>query len=123
MRDITRLVPGRIAVLQFVIVVAIFAAAGPEIIAAMEMTVLLELLGASLFLTAYVAGAKLAMLGFWRASQDILLPAAQTAVIRSDAPKAQKALAFVYVSGYVAWCMGFSFVIVSYGHHVFGIIL
>ena len=49
----------RIALLQTAIAIAIPLAAGPEIFLAMEMTALLEVLGAILFLAAFAAGAKL----------------------------------------------------------------
>lgn len=55
----------RTAQLQACIAIAIALAAGPEVFAAMEMTVLLEMLGATLFLTAFAAGAKLMASRLW----------------------------------------------------------
>ena len=95
----------RIALLQAGIAMAIVLAAGPEIFAAMEMTALLELLGAILFLTAMAAGAKLVALSIWSAITNIVLPAPQVAVVRSDAPAPVKALASAYVVAHAAWCL------------------
>ena len=53
----------RKALLHTAIALVIALAAGPEIIAAIEMTTLLELLGASLFLAAFRAGATLVAVG------------------------------------------------------------
>lgn len=45
--------PSRQALLHMAIAAAIAVAAGPDIVAAMELRILLELLGAALFLTVY----------------------------------------------------------------------
>lgn len=107
----------RITLLQAAIAIAIAIAAGPEVIAAMEMTMLLELLGASLFLTAFAAGAKLAAMTLCRAVYNIVIPAAQMSVLRSDAPAAQKALASVYVLGHAGWCLVFPLIVVMCGQY------
>jgi len=99
----------RIALLQVCIAMAIFAAAGPEIFAAMEMTALLELLGALLFLTAFAAGAKLVALSVWRAICNILLPAPQVALVQSDASLPAKALASLYIAVHAAWGLALFF--------------
>jgi len=93
----------RIALLQAGIALAIALASGPEIFAAIELTTLLELLGASLFLTAFAAGAKLTAMSLWRAACNILLPAGQIAVIRSDAAVTAKAQALIYCAVNAAW--------------------
>ena len=95
----------RIALLQAAIAIAIPLAAGPEIFLAMEMTALLEVLGAILFLTAFAAGAKLLALSIWRAICRLLLPAPQIALLRSDASPPAKALALIYVTAHAAWCL------------------
>jgi len=48
----------REAFLKFLLLVAIMMSAGPEVVTAMEMRILLELLGATLFTTVFVVGAK-----------------------------------------------------------------
>jgi hypothetical protein len=96
----------RRALLQAAIGFAIVSSAGPEIFAAMEMTALLEVLGASLFLTAFAAGAKVAALNLWRAARNIALPAAQIYVIRSNAAVPAKAQALVYCAVNAAWWSG-----------------
>jgi len=101
----------RIAPLHACIVIAIALAAGPEIFAAMEMTALLELLGATLFLTAFAAGAKLVVLNMWSALCRIALPTPQLAVVRSDASFSAKALALVYVTAHAAWYLALAFIV------------
>jgi len=95
----------RIALLQAGIAIAIALAAGPEIFVAMEMTAVLELLGAMLFLTAMTAGAKLVALSIWSAICNILLQAPQVAVVRSDASMPVRALAAIYVAAHATWCL------------------
>jgi hypothetical protein len=95
----------RIALLQAAIAIAIPLAAGPEIFLAMEMTALLEVLGAILFLAAFAAGAKLLALSVWQAICRLLLPAPQIALLRSDASPPAKALALIYVTAHAAWCL------------------
>jgi hypothetical protein len=99
----------RIALLQAVIAMAIALAAGPEIFAAMEMTALMELLGAILFLTAMAAGAKLVALNIWNAVYNIARPAPQVAVVRSDASIPANALALIYVTAHAIWCVAMAF--------------
>jgi len=106
----------RIALLQASIAIAIALAAGPEIFAAMEMTALLELLGATLFLTAFAAGAKLVALSLWSAFCRIALPAPLLAVVRSDASTSAKALALVYVTAHATWCLTYVFIVGAWTH-------
>jgi hypothetical protein len=101
----------RIALLQAGIAIAIALAAGPEIIATMEMTALLELLGATLFLTAFAAGAKLLALSMWSAFCRIALPAPQLAIVRSDASTPAKSLALLYVTAHATSCLTFVFIV------------
>ena len=93
----------RIALLQAGIAVAIALAAGPEIYAAMEMTALLEVLGAILFLTAFAAGARLLAMRIRGALCRVLLPAPQVFFLRSNASTPAKALALIYVTTHAAW--------------------
>jgi hypothetical protein len=53
----------REAFLKFAIVVAIMLVSGPELIPALEMRILLEILGATLFTAAFIAGGRLVLLG------------------------------------------------------------
>jgi len=95
----------RIALLQAVLAMAIALAAGPEIFVAMEMTAVMELLGAILFLTAMSAGAKLVVLSLWSAIRNIAFPIPLPVVVRSDASIPAKALALIYVTGHATWCV------------------
>jgi hypothetical protein len=90
--------PRRLVLLHVVIVLAIAMAAGPEVILAMEMTTLLEMLGASLFVTAYFAGARLAAITVARSAREFILPATHLAVIRADASWREKAPTLVSVA-------------------------
>ena len=62
--------------LHYLIILAIGLAAGPDIIAAMEMRILLELLGATLFLTVFATGARLALEPSLSLLENALLPGA-----------------------------------------------
>jgi len=113
----------REAMLFMAIAVAISLAAGPEIFAAMEMTTLLELLGASLFMTAFVSGARLALMRLWDAIERVLLPAPQMVVVRFSASTPAKAAALIYVSARAAWCLAFVLIIGAWSHHTFRLIV
>jgi hypothetical protein len=95
----------RIALLQAGIAIAIALAAGPEIFVAMEMTALLELLGAILFLSAMAAGAKLVALNICNAIYNIAFPVPPVAVVQCQASVPAKALALVCVTGLATWCV------------------
>jgi len=71
----------REALLKFLIVAAIFLCAGPEIAAALELQILLELLGTALFITAFIAGARLVVSSLGESLRGSLLYAAPVALI------------------------------------------
>jgi hypothetical protein len=71
----------REAFLKVVIVAAIFLLAGPELVAALEWQVLVEMLGATLFTTAMIAGAKLALMNLGERLRGSLLPVAPVALL------------------------------------------
>ena len=95
----------RIALLQAILVIAIALAAGPEIFLRMEMTAVLESLGAILFLTAMAAGAKLVALNIWSAIREIAFPIPLPFVVRPGASVPANAFAFVYVAAHATWCV------------------
>ena len=111
----------RMGLLQVALAVLITLAAGPEIVAAMEMTALLELLGASLFLTAYAAGARLLAVSLGRALFDIAFPAMQVVILRSDASPGVKAAAASCVLFQVTWCLLAAVIAGVYGHHLWSL--
>ena len=74
----------RIAVLQAVLAITIALAAGPEVFAAMEMTAVMELLGAVLFLTAMSAGVRLLALDIWSSIRSIVFPIPLPITVRAD---------------------------------------
>ena len=94
----------RLLALQAVIAVVITVAYGPEIFAAMEMTALLELLGASLFLTAFGAGLRLKLIEVFRALRSVLAPVGQLDLIRANARPRLKAQAAVSIAINATWC-------------------
>jgi hypothetical protein len=67
--------------LKLVIVLAICLSAGPELYAALELQILLELLGATLFTVAFIAGAKLALLNLVDNLRRVWLPVAPAALM------------------------------------------
>jgi hypothetical protein len=95
----------RIALLQAVIAIAIALAAGPEILAAIEMTALLELLGAVLFLVAMSAGARLVALRVRSAIHDSLFLVPPGFVLRCATSIPARALALLWITGHATWCL------------------
>ena len=95
----------RIALLQTVLAMAIALAAGPEIFVAMEMTAVMELLGAVLFLAAMSAGVKLAVLGICETLRNIACPIPLPVFVRPDASIPAKALSSAYVVAHATWCV------------------
>lgn len=89
-------------------------AAGPEIFAALELQILLELLGAALFMTAFTAGARLALLDLGKLVLDLLVPPAHAAILRGDARHFERGLAAIHVLGRFAACACAVFVCVAW---------
>ena len=108
----------RMALLQVLIALGIGVAAGPEIFLAMEMTTLLELLGASLFLTAFAAGGKLWAMKLCRALYNFALPEQQMIVMHSNAPAPFKAVALLFAVAHAAHWLALALVVGAFGHHV-----
>ena len=109
----------RMASLQVMLALSITLACGPEIFAAMELTALLEILGASLFVTAYAAGFKLKALELCRALQSTVSPVGQFDVMRSSAaPVRFRAIAAVSAMLNVVWCVAAVVVLAAYGQHL-----
>lgn len=101
MRPIIR----REALLKLAIVAAIFMLAGPEIFAAIEMQILLELLGVALFTTAFIAGARLALSQAVGLVMNLFLPVPHVAVLLGEARLREKGIATIYILKNVAGCM------------------
>lgn len=98
--------PSNEAIWKFLIVIAIGLAAGPEIVMAMEMRILLELLGAALFTTAFVVGGELVLLEIRTRVVDMFLPPAHLALLRSDVPLSKKYFAASHVMPDMPWWLG-----------------
>jgi hypothetical protein len=95
----------RIALLEVILAVVIAVAAGPEIVAAIEMTALMELLGGVLFLSAMGAGARLVALSIWNVIYGLMFPVPLAVIVRPNASIPRKALASVYVAGIALWSL------------------
>jgi len=95
----------RIAVLQAVLAIAISVAAGPEIFVAMEMTAIMEILGAVLFLTAMSAAARLVLSSLWNAMRNTACPMPLPYVVRRGASIPANLLALTCIAGHAAWCV------------------
>jgi hypothetical protein len=108
----------RMTLLQATIAMAIALAAGPDVILAMEMTTLLEMLGASLFLSAFAAGARLTAMRLWRTICDIALPEPQLTVIRSDVAVPAKAQALIYCVVHAAWWLMGILILGAWAHSI-----
>lgn len=94
----------RIALLQAVLAIAISVAAGPEIFVALEMTAVMEILGAVLFLTAMSAGARLVVSNIWNAIRNTVFPIPLPFVVRRGASIPANVIALICITGHAAWC-------------------
>ena len=92
---------------KFLIIVAIGVAAGPEIFLAMEMRILLELLGVALFTTVFAVGAEYVLLELRSRIHDMFLWPAQRALFRSEAGISEKGTAISYLTMNWHWWLGF----------------
>jgi hypothetical protein len=96
---------------KFLIIVAIGLAAGPEIVLAIEMRILLELLGVALFTTVFAVGAQYVLLELRGRIHDMFLWPAQRALFGSEAGIAEKGTAVSYLTmNWPSW-LGFLTVI------------
>jgi len=95
----------RIALLQAILAIAISVAAGPEIFVAIEMTAVMEILGAVLFLAAMSAGAKLIISSIWSAIRNTIFPIPLPFVVRRGASIPANVFALICITGHAAWCV------------------
>src|SRR3954464_13933249 len=91
---------------KFLIVIAIGLAGGPDFFAALEMRILLEILGAALFTTAFIAGGQLFLWELRSRARDILVPPPQRALLHSDAQFSDKVSAALYQLFHLPGWMG-----------------
>jgi hypothetical protein len=85
--------------LRVLILLAIFSMAGPEIIPAIEMATLLELLGTLLFITAFSTALKMTAIDFGRWLGNVLVPAPILAMYRETCRPLKKAEIILWLSG------------------------
>jgi hypothetical protein len=105
--------------LYWMLLIGIFLAAGPEIAAAIELTALVDILGAALFLTAFVSGFKLLLIDAARFVQRILLPVVPLAAIRHGCGPAERGNAIAYTVFHAGWCVTFLAICVAWAFHAF----
>ena len=103
---------------RVLLVLAIFLSAGPEIFAAIEMTALLELLGAALFLTAFGAALKLLVIEIARWLWNFLAPPALVEIYRHATGLLMRANVVFYLSGRAVYILLFVAVMAVYPIHL-----
>lgn len=91
------------SLLKAALVLGIFLAAGPEIFAAIELTVLLELFGATLFLTAFHSGLRLLFIDALAIARRMFLPAMPLLVIRYGRGPFERGGAIVDLVYHAGW--------------------
>src|SRR5687768_16724581 len=80
----------RAAHIRIAILLVIVLVAGPEVVVLMDLaalSALLEILGGTLFLTAFASGAKLLVVELGRAIRSMFLPLVPLFLVRSAVPR------------------------------------
>jgi len=85
----------RDSVLKPIVLIAIALVAGPEIITFVEMSALLELLGAVMFLVAFSSGFKLIGIAFYQRLAAIVVPDGCSSLLSLRSPTAAGIVAVV----------------------------
>ena len=101
------------------IFVAIVFMSAPELLAAIELVALLEVLGAALFITASGAGLRVAAERLTHGLRRLFDPPWPMHP-RACAAAGTRTLATIYHFAHVAWMIGFGVVVVSYGRELHG---
>lgn len=100
--------------LKVVLVMVIFMMAGPEIIPAIEMTMLLELLGGVLFLSAFSAALRMVAQDATRFLADAMLPPLLITVFRHSSRPLEKGNIAGFLVFHMAYCVLMALVIVVF---------
>ncbi len=97
--------------LHALIVIAIVCAAGPEYFAALDVILVLELLGTTLFLIAYSAAVKHLLREISRVILNLLVPLEHRTLLRARVPLAAKChtLGVLLLNGVVWLCLTICF--------------
>lgn len=85
--------------LRVLLLLAIFSMAGPELIPAIEMATLLELLGAMLFITAFSTALKMTAIDTARWLANLFAPAPMVAMYRDTRRPLKKAEIILWLFG------------------------
>jgi hypothetical protein len=105
--------------LKVILVMAIFMMAGPELIPAIEMTTLLELLGVTLFLSAFSSAFRMLAQDASRFLADALLPPLLITVFRQSTRPLEKGNIAGYLIFHVTYCLLMAVVVAVFiGTHV-----
>ena len=110
--------PHWLPAIRLLLLFAIFASAGPEIFAALEMATLLEILGTALFLTAFGAGLRLLAIDVGRWLRNLFVPPALAGMFLHGGGVLTKANVVAYLSGRAAFFVLHVMVIGMFGLHL-----
>ena len=110
--------PHWLPALRLLLLFAIFASAGPEIFAALEMAALLELLGTALFLTAFGSALRLLAGDVARWFLNFLVPPPLAGMYRHGGSLLAKANVVSYLSGRAVFCVLHVVAIGMFGLHL-----
>jgi hypothetical protein len=110
--------PRWLPAIRLLLLFAIFASAGPEIFAALEMATLLELLGTALFVTAFGSALRMLARDVGRWLLEFFVPPALAGVYRHGGGPWMKANVVLYLSARAAHCVLLAVAIGMFGLHL-----
>jgi hypothetical protein len=90
------------AVLKPLVLIAIIVLAGPDFFAVVELTTLLDLLGATMFILAYGAGAKLLGEPVLRTLKSVFIPAEYAILINMRGQPVAMAFGLLFIVAHAA---------------------
>ena len=112
-----RIPPRWLPAVRLLLIAAIFTSAGPELLPAIELATVLEMLGAALFLTAFGTALKMSAIDAARWLRDLLVPPA-LAVLYRHGGGPSKGSVVAYLSGRAVFLLMHAVVVVLFGIHV-----
>jgi hypothetical protein len=93
--------------LKVLLLLAIFGLAGPELAPAIELSLLLEMLGATLFLVAYGAALEMLAMDFLRGLKGVFLPTVPVTIlceVQARPSEKSGAVAYLVANGLICLC-------------------
>src|SRR5436190_16761780 len=106
------------SLLRFALLLAIVAATAPDALAAMELRLLLELLGATLFVTACFSALRLLIERAAVTARDALLPAGAVAMLRESSRWRERGAAAGLIFFHAIWWVAFAIAVFAWGNWV-----